>query len=447
MLDQIVIIASLIFFLIVGLVFKTRKFDSIGEFTITKNKLKWFPIAAGISMTFAGGAALLNMASLGYTFGWYTLVDPLALIGGILIVLIFIKAYQKDNGVTISNLLSKSDRKLSVLIGIITSVVFILILAAQFVALSKLLSPYFTSVHPLILTAVLSAAIFSYVFWGGFSSVTKTDILQLMFIGLFLVAPVIYFILVSKPALPEHSDNVIEFTKMPLNLIILLGLSLLFIPLSQDINIRVKSAVSKKQAITGLLIGAGLYVTIVIISSFLGITIANSGMTLDDPELAFTTFFQTHYPTFGIMAVLAALAAIISTMDSYSLNAITSVSQDLLSETNALKNKNHNQLIKIAGLIVFVAALSIALFFNKILALILTALLIYISVLIPIAIGKRLGVKDNLILWSSLILIAGIVIAEMLKLDIDPKAVYYPISGIVFMIMAFLLSRFNTTEQ
>ena len=165
MLDQILIIASLIFFLVVGLVFKTRKFDSIGEFTITKNKLKWFPIAAGISMTFAGGAALLNMASLGYTFGWYTLVDPLALIGGILIVLIFIKAYQQDNGVTISNLLSKSDRKLSVLIGIITSVVFILILAAQFVALSKLLSPYFTLVHPLILTTVLSAAIFSYVFF------------------------------------------------------------------------------------------------------------------------------------------------------------------------------------------------------------------------------------------------------------------------------------------
>lgn len=447
MLDQIVIIASLIFFLVVGLAFKTRKFDSIGEFTITRNKLKWFSIAAGISMTFAGGAALLNMASLGYTFGWYTLVDPLALIGGILIVLIFIKTYQQDSGVTISNLLSKSDRKLSVLIGIITSVVFILILAAQFVALSKLLSPYFTSIHPLILTTVLSAAIFSYVFWGGFSSVTKTDILQLVFIGLFLVAPVIYFILVNKPALPEHSDRIIEFTKMPLNLIILLSLSLLFIPLSQDVNIRVKSAVSKKQAITGLLVGAGLYATIVVISSFLGITIANSGMTLDDPELAFTTFFQTYYPSFGIMAVLAALAAIISTMDSYSLNAITSVSQDLFSETKALKNKNHKQLIKIAGLTVFVAALSIALFFNEILALILTALLIYISVLIPIAIGKRLGVKDNLILWSSFTLITGIVLMEVLKFKIDPKAVYYPISGIVLIIMAYLLTRFNTTEQ
>lgn len=446
MLDQIVIIASLISFLIVGLVFKTRKFVSIGEFTITKNKLKWFPVAAGISMTFAGGAALLNMASLGYTFGWYTLVDPLALIGGILIVLMFIKAYQQDNGVTISNLLSKSGRKLSVLIGIITTVVFILILAAQFVALSKLLSPYFTSVHPLILTAVLSAAIFSYVFWGGFSSVTKTDILQLVFIGLFLVAPVIYYILVNKPASPEHSDNVIEFTKMPLNLIILLSLSLLFIPLSQDVNIRVKSAVSKKQAITGLLIGAGLYATIVIISSFLGITIANSGMTLDDPELAFTTFFQTHYPTFGIMAVLAALAAIISSMDSFALNAITSVSQDLLSGVKSLKSKSYRWLINVAGLFVFVAALSIALFFNEILALILTALLIYVSVLIPIAIGKKLVIKDTLIFWSSLILIAGIVVSEMLKFDIDPKAVYYPISGVILMLLSYFLHRFNSKK-
>ena len=93
------------------------------------------------------------------------------------------------------------------------------------------------------------------------------------------------------------------------------------------------------------------------------------------------------------------------------------------------------------------AALSIALFFNEILALILTALLIYISVLIPIAIGKRLRVQDNLILWSSLILITGIVLMKVLKIEVDPKAVYYPISGIVLMIMAYLLTRFNTTKQ
>lgn len=432
MLDQIFIIISIAAFIAVGLYFKRGESKTIAEFTIQKDQLGWFQIASGISMTFAGGAALLNMASIGYTYKWYTLVDPTALFVGILITILLFKKFRNNKGITIAKLLSGSDRKLSFLVGMITSFVFILILAAQFVALSKLLSPYFPSINPLIITTILSTAIFSYVFWGGFSSVTKTDVLQLIFIGSFLIIPVLYFFIFvtpeSREILSEGYKH--EFLRMPLNLIVLFSIPIIFTPLSQDINIRVKSARDSLQGKLGLFAGACFYLSIILVSSYLGINIAESGVELNDPELSYSTFFKNHFPSIGFIGVIAALAAIISSLDSYSLNGITSIAQDLLSEIKILKNKGHNYLINIASIIVFTLSLVIALFFNEILVLVLTALLIYIAILLPIAIGKWFRISDTSIFIISVFLLVFIGFVEIFGLSIEPKAIIYPLTGL-----------------
>ena len=71
-LSQIVILISLFSFLIVGLVVKRSSMASYSEFTMMRGKLSWFTIACGISMTYAGGAAILTTASIGYSFKWYS---------------------------------------------------------------------------------------------------------------------------------------------------------------------------------------------------------------------------------------------------------------------------------------------------------------------------------------------------------------------------------------
>lgn len=441
MTDKLIIIISLLLFLIVGIFTRQKERETIGEYSINRNRLLWFPIAAGISMTFAGGASLLNMASLGYTYSWYTLFDPGAVLGGIIIVLFFIKVYREDMGVTISNLLSKSNQFLSILIGIITSTVFILIVAAQFVALSKLLIPYFPSINPLLLTTILSTMVFSYVYWGGFSSVTKTDILQLVFIAFFLVLPTIFFLLFKNSSFSINTNENYTFSQMPINMIILISVPLLFIPLSQDINIRVKSAINKKHAILGLLIGVCFYSTIIIVSTTIGISLARGGIVLNDPETAYSTFFKLHFNTLGLFAILAAIAAIVSSMDSYALNGITSVSQDILSNIKPFKYKHPKKLISISAFIVFVISLSIALFFNQILALILTSLLIYISMLLPIAIGKFLKLSDKLITLGSLVIISVILIMELGQWSIGNKAIIYPLFGMGLFLIMFLFIK------
>ncbi len=438
MIEQIIIIVTILSFIIIGFLIKKGKINTIGEFSINRGQLKWFPIAAGISMTYAGGAVLLNISSLGYVYKWYPIIDAIALVGAIIIVVIFIKYYKKDTGVTISDLLSNSNKKLSILIGVITTLVFILILAAQFVALSKLLIPYFPNINPNILTFIPSILIFGYVVLGGFSSVTRTDILQLFFISLFFILPV-FFILSSQHS---HSIDIerISYNKMSLNLIILLSIFFLYIPLSQDVNIRVKSALNIRQAKIGLLIGACFYVIISICSIYIGITLKENGIILADSEKAFSTFFIEYAPKFGVISIIAALAAIVSSLDSVSLNAITSISNDLLRNSIFFKTNSTKSLLKISSVISFVIGITIALYFNKILFLVLTSLLIYISTLIPIALAKKLRINDNLIFSSTLLLIIVVVTLEVF-FTIELKAIIYPLIGLVLIIIFYFIDR------
>lgn len=440
MIEQIIIIGAILSFLIIGFLIKKGKISTIGEFSINRDKLKWFPIAAGISMTYAGGAVLLNISSLGYIYKWYPIIDALALVGAILIVVFFIKYYRKDKGVTISDLLSNSNKKLSILIGVITSFVFIFILAAQFVALSKLLIPYFPNINSNILTLIPSILIFGYIVVGGFTSVTRTDILQLFFIIIFFILPIVY-ILSSNTIHPIETEEIV-FDKMSLNLIILLSIFLLYIPLSQDINIRVKSATSSKQAKIGLLIGACFYVIISICSIYIGITLKENGVVLADSEKAFSTFFIKYAPNFGVVSIIAALAAIVSSLDSVSLNAITSISNDLLKKNSFFKNYTTKSLLKISSIISFIIGIIIALYFNEILFLVLTSLLIYISTLIPVALAKKLKIDDNLIFLSTIILITTVIVLEIF-FNIELKAVVYPLIGLGLMILFYFINLFT----
>lgn len=435
--EQITIILSVLAFIAIGFVTKKNRKESMANFTLSKGKLHWFTIATGISMTFAGGAAILNTVSLSYNFKWYTLVDPLAVLIGSLIVIYYYSKYQQDNGVTVSDLLSSNNKKLSILIGVITSFVFLLIVAAQFVALSKLVSPFFPNVHELVITFILSTLVFSYVYWGGFRSVTKTDILQFILILIFLVVPVLFFIMFGTME-AETSQEVHAFSRMPLNYIILFSIPILFLPLSQDINIRIKSAKSTRDGKIGIIVGALFYFLILFATTLIGIYLGEHNVELNDSEQALSVFLNSHFYSFGSLGIIAALAAIISSIDSYVLNGVTSIANDIL---KPLLRDDNKTLINKSSVIVYVVAIIIALYFNQILALVLTSLLIYISTLLPIALANRLQIEGDKIFWAILVTIVIIAVMEIMKINIGPTAIVYPMIGMALVSLLFFNQR------
>lgn len=436
--SQIIIIISLISFLVVGLVVKRSSMESYSGFTMKRGELGWFTIACGISMTYAGGAAILTTASIGYSFKWYALIDPIALLIGLLITILLFNKYRNNKGTTISELLSFDSKAMNVLTGIVTTFTFILIVAAQFVALSKLLSPYFPSVNPLLITFFVSTGIFSYVFFGGFNSVTKTDILQYILITIFLVLPMLYFALFG-------ADNQIDdmtthsFVVMPIDYIILFSIPIVFTPLSQDINLRVKSAKNPRQGKLGLLIGGFFYLSITLAAAYVGVYMGKHGIELSDPEQAIPIFFKDSFPMVGFFAIIATLSAIVSSLDSYTLNSITSISNDIIRPLSK-REDNPPRNIKIAAVITYLLAMVIALFFNKVLSLSMTSLLVYISVLLPVAMANTLKLKESQTFVMTIVEILFIVMVEVTKLDISHKAIVYPLFGCSITILVWLIN-------
>ena len=447
--ERVLIFIAIALFIATGLLAKNRKTTSIESFSTLRNRLSWFVTAAGVSMTFLGGAALLNIASLGYRYKWYTLIDPFAFIIGIIISVVLVKNYRNDTGITISQLVSGSNRRLSLYVGFITSVVFLMVISAQFVAFSKLLAPYFPGVSTALLVTVPSGFVLLYVFLGGFAAVTNTDILQLFFMFLFLLIPVGYYAVIQEPAVPEPVlDNSI-FAPMPGELIIYLFISAVFIPLSQDVNIRAKSAKNARHARRGLIFGAIFYALVVVACGYIGVTLAEHGIKIADNEQAFPTFFKQFYPTFGIFPILAGMAAIWSTLDTYLVNCITAVAQDILKNNNYFKKQEDRKLVIVAGIIVFSIATCISLYFNQVLSLILIALLVYISVLLPVAIGKKIKMNDDLIFFISLVTVIAIILCEIMNVELTPKAVMYPAASFLLMLGGSLYRKLaiNTRSQ
>ena len=430
-LDQIVVVLSLISFLVVGLIVKKSKMDSYANFTMNRWKLSWFIIACGISMTFAGGSTILTTASIWYTFKWFALVDPIALMIGLIISIMLYKWYASDKWATISDLLSSNYKGLNILVGCVTSFVFVLIVASQFVSLSKMLVPYFPTINPLLITLIVWTGVFSYVFFGWFNSVTRTDVLQFVLIMLFFVIPMSLFVF-SWNLSNYWFESGHEFTFMPLDYIILFSIPVLFTPLSQDINLRIKSAKNSVNGKVGLFIGGLFYSIIALTAAYVWIYLGKTWIQLADPEQAIPFFFKEKFPYVWFLAVVATLAAIISSLDSYTLNSITSISNDIIHPLRK-KGKMVESNIKLASLITYVLAMGIALFFNKVLVLSLTSLLVYISVLLPIVIGKVLRLKSKLVFIASIINILAIVVCEIFYAWLEPKAVIYPLFGCLVM--------------
>ena len=441
MIESIIILVTLITFPIVALAMNRNgnsNNTSIRDFTLGKRKTTAFPIAAGISMSFVGGAATLNMASLGYQYGWSVAIDPFVVFVALVISVLLSKIIRAGKGVTISALLTDTSPKLKIILGITSFGVYQLLTAAQFVALGKLLSPYFPELSSSIIVSIPAILVFSYIYIRGFESVTNTDIFQFILIILLFAIPAIWVVGVGAIV---RSTEVQAIPAAPLSLLVYLALPLFFVPVSQDTNIRIMAADTLRNARKGLIWGGVFYVFLVLTSISIGIFMNYEGYSVNNPESILPMFFTEYLSSFSIIATVAVLAAIISTLDSFAFDAIVSVSNDVIGSKSIHNTSPEKNIIALSSALVFVIALVIAIIYQQILGLILAGMLLYVSIFIPVALGRALKVNDSCLVVTTIITIVVIIACKFIEYTPPVEPVSFIFFHLFLLIPAKGLSK------
>jgi SSS family solute:Na+ symporter len=382
--------------------------DTYGSFAVGARNFGWFRIMAGLSATFVGGAAVINLAGLGYTFGWFGLSDVIPTSVGLFFsAFIIVPMLARRKNISLGSYLQGSGKLVSAATGLLSTVVYTLITAAQIVALLKVVQPYLNAPAP-ILALAATAAIASYLLYGGYTSVTLTDVIQ------FIVMTLCYFALVGVTLLAgAQSEQAVPITTkvMPLDLILLLALPLLFVPVSQDVHIRVNSAISQRDATIGVALAGVCYFLFGLISVSVGRSMAGAGIALTSPDDAVPTFLASHFGTFAVIPTIAVIAVVVSTLDSVLFASASSLSYDFWDKITGKEQQKDSANPRIATLVVLGVALFISLQTPRILRLILAALVIYVSVLLPMLVGRRLQKQSNalgIVAFSALIVVTAL---------------------------------------
>jgi SSS family solute:Na+ symporter len=306
-------------------------------------------------------------------------------------------------------------------------VVYTLVTAVQIVALIKIAQPYFP-VPETTIALVATFGIGAYVLYSGYGSVTVTDVIQFLVMGLCYFALAGGVLLIGSAAAPPAGAIPVAPQAMPGEMILLLALPLLFVPVSQDLHIRVNSAASPGHARAGVLLAGVTYLVFGLVSVNIGRSLADAGVPLARADLAVPEFLARHFGTFSIIPTIAIGCVIISSLDSALFAAGSSFAYDLWDRlARPAAGAREGSRPRIATAVVLGAALFIALREPQIIKLVLSAVVIYVSVLLPMLLGTFLKKRSSAL--GALAILALVVIAslEALAATLPFRVLFYTI--------------------
>ena len=418
--------------------FARQRTHTYGAFAVGERNFGWFRITAGLSATFVGGSAVINVAGLGYTYGWAGLTDAVAISSALVLsaILVVPRLFHQRN-ISLGGSLHVSGRLVNAATGLLSTVVYTLITAAQIVALIKVAQPFFP-VHPAVLALVATLGIAAYVIYGGYNSVTVTDVIQFTIVSTCYFAIVALTLLAGTPATPGTGTTAaaIAARPMPLDLLLLLVVPFLFVPVSQDLHIRVNGARSQRDARIGVLLAGAVYLLFGAISVNVGRSVADAGVILATPDDAVATFLGLHFGTYAIIPTFAVLCVVVSSLDSVLFASASSLAYDFWDRLTGrtVAHEKDSAHPRIATVIVLGVALLIALQAPHVLDLILSAIVIYVSVLLPMLVGRMLGRQARALGILAFIALAAVIVLEIAEHELPFRVFIYTLAHLLAVI-------------
>ncbi len=408
--------------------FARQRTDTYGSFAVGERNFGWFRITAGLSATFVGGSAVINVAGLGHTYGWAGLTDAVAISTGLIAsAILVVPRLARQRNISLGGSLRVSGRMVNAATGLLSTVVYTLITAAQIVALMKVAQPFFP-VPPAVLALVATLGVAAYVIYGGYNSVTVTDVIQFLVVGTCYFAIVAIALLgAGEPAVAPAGAAALAPRPMPVDLFLLLVVPLLFVPVSQDLHIRVNAARSLPDARLGVILAGAVYLVFGVISVNVGRSVAAAGVPLASPDDAVATFLGLHFGALAVVPTFAVLCVVVSSLDSVLFASASSLAYDFwdpVSGRSAARGKDSAH-PRIATVVVLGIALAIALQVPQVLDLILSAIVIYVSVLLPMLVGRMLGRQPRAVGVLAFVALGAVIVLEVAEHELPFRVFIY----------------------
>jgi len=446
------------------------------EYTSNRSRTGLFHVVFTLLGTLVGGWMFFGLSAIGYEAGIVGYFIGLGYAIGLVILALFSKkikqAADEHHCDTIDDFIrARFGRSAQIITAVINMIIFLTILAAQFVAMAAFLM-VFTDLQSQVAFYLAAFIVIVYTAASGYKGVLLTDFWQFIVLG---ISAVSIFILLTM----NRDPNAIQaldpkyFNGMGYGAIFLIGAVVLFPPTllcRSDMWQRISSAKDYKVARNAFWITAPALLICYILLTTIGLY-ARAGLGPDQrPDISGFIYFLNILHTSGfskwvsqiflsIMA-LGVFAALLSTADSYINIVAVSISKvvrrekwsefEATSEINPDASGNEHDLLRMTrwlaivfGVLSIVLAKTIPDIVNLIVAA--ASVLMILMPVILVALFSKIEKRRTTQAVASLI--AGLVVFTYCFFNLsNPKVAFLPgvlVAGIAYMVVAAFSRKYS----
>ena len=438
---MILLIGYTVILLTIGII-DFKKVKNFNEYVLAGRRQNRLLVTVSLVASMIGSGSTIGMANNAFRVGfpafWFLAVGGMGLI---LQSVLLSEKVRESKAVSLPDLADKTmGKEVRVLVSVIIVITWIGIISAQFIAAKKLVTAM-TGWESVLVLPAIAAVIILYSFFGGQSSILKTDFLQQAILFIAVIFTVI-FVFVKEPVQTstlrfEVLNEQFKWTDLVYYLTLVMG-SYFICPMMFSRLLTAKTpAIAKKSSLWA---GLGVIVFAVMIT-LIGVWARHTIPDLETRDVLSYIFLYKLPRLAGLLLLLGLLSAIVSTVDTCLVMTSSIIEHDILHKSRVSWARG---LVIAVGVFGTGAAVIASLRETNIIGILLEAFAIYTAGIVPTLFIALMFIKKrqlNRPLAFTAILVGGVmgVLAKFLGMKF--LALYGMIASTVLALAAVYLQH------
>lgn len=425
-----------------------KRVKDFNEYVLAGRRQKRLLVTVSLVASMIGSGSTIGMANNAFRIGfpafWFLAVGG---IGLILQSVLLSEKVRESGAVSLPDLADKTmGREVRVLVSVIIVITWIGIISAQFIAAKKLIVAM-TGWNSVLVLPGIAAVIILYSFFGGQSSILKTDLLQQ---GILIVAVLftVIFVFVKEPVQSssirfEVLNDQFRWTDLIYYLTLVMG-SYFICPMMFSRLLTAKTpAVAKKSSLWA---GLGV-VAFAVVITLIGVWARHAIPDLENKDVLSYIFLHKLPRIAGLLLLLGLLSAIVSTVDTSLVMTSSIIEHDIFGRTRVGWARG---LVIIIGILGTGAAVIASLRETNIIGILLEAFAIYTAGIVPTLFIALMFIKKRQLhrpLAFTAILAGGVMGVLAKILGMKYLGLYGMIASTVIALAAVYLQHQQTADS